>query len=204
MCFWKKTRHRHVLRLELCYELLWSFFRVLLENCQSTSGVRRATTQAWFDILNSAFPSKFFACKRTKCFHKFVMQVLPLQSLSCVCTANESALKCAVVCWRCYKHDWKNMKKKNYTNEQAISILVVRWPHISSIITDSSNSQTTQQPNAVGNNSRNWNSIFHSFRMWREGVVYCRLTRQRSYLHCWFLVFFTRTFLILLCFFPIT
>ena len=110
-------------------------------------------------------------------------------------------MKCAVVCWRCYKHDWKNMKKKNYTNEQAISILVVRWPHISSIITDSSNSQTTQQPNAVGNNSSNWNSVFHSFGMWREGAVYCRLTRQRSYLHCWFLVFLTRTFFILLCFF---
>ena len=57
----------------------------------------------------------------------------------------------------------------------------------SSIITDSSNSQTTQQPIAVGNNSRNRNSIFHSFGMWRGGGVYCRLTRQWLYLHRWFL-----------------
>ena len=81
---------------------------------------------------------------------------------------------------------WKNMKKK--TNKQTNKqYLVVRWPHISSVITDSSNSQTTQQLNAVGNNSRNRNSIFHYFGMWRGGGVYCRLTRQCSFLHRWFL-----------------
>ena len=35
--------------------------------------------------------------------------------------------------------------------------------------------------------SRNRNSTFHSFGMWRGGGVHCRLTRQWSYLHCWFL-----------------
>ena len=32
-------------------------------------------------FLHSAFPSKCFAYKQTKCFHKFVMQVLPLKLL---------------------------------------------------------------------------------------------------------------------------
>ena len=35
--------------------------------------------------------------------------------------------------------------------------------------------------------SRNRNSTFHSFGMWRGGGVYCRLTRQWLYLHRWFL-----------------
>ena len=43
------------------------------------------------------------------------------------------------------------------------------------------------KPNAVGNNSGNWNSIFHSSGMWRGGAMYRRLTRQWSYLHRWFL-----------------
>ena len=94
-----------------------------------------------------------------------------------------------IMTFRSRNMTWKNMKKKKKkkkltTNKQY---LVVRWPHISSIITFSSNSQTTQQPSAVGNNSKNRNSIFHFFGMWRGGGVYCRLTSQWSYLHRWFL-----------------
>ena len=35
--------------------------------------------QSVYDLtfLNSASPSRFFACKQVTCFHKFVMQVLP-------------------------------------------------------------------------------------------------------------------------------
>ena len=44
-------------------------------------------------FLNLAFPSKFFACKRAKCFHKFVIQVLP------VLTLRSTILHYTTLCW---------------------------------------------------------------------------------------------------------
>jgi len=34
-------------------------------------------------FINSAFPSKFFACKQAKCFHEFVVEVLPVNYSHC-------------------------------------------------------------------------------------------------------------------------
>lgn len=43
-------------------------------------------------FLNLAFPSKFFACKRAKCFHKFVIQVLPVLTPTAVTAVHNTTL----------------------------------------------------------------------------------------------------------------
>ena len=86
-------------------------------------------------FLHSAFPSKFFACKRTKCFHKFVMQVLPLQLLqftilyyatpncvTCLYCKLECVEMCCVVCWCRYNHAFLHISPSLHNYD-------MKWPN---------------------------------------------------------------------------
>ena len=79
-CFSKKKRCCYV----LCPDLCTSFFHVSLGRYRSTlTAYDEQQRKSELTFITSAFPSKFFACKQAKCFHEFVVEVLPvkLQSL---------------------------------------------------------------------------------------------------------------------------
>ena len=79
-CFSKKKRCCHV----LCPDLCTSFFHVSLGRYRSTlTAYDEQQRKSELTFITSAFPSKFFACKQAKCFHEFVVEVLPVNYSHC-------------------------------------------------------------------------------------------------------------------------
>lgn len=93
-CFSKKKRCYHV----LCPDLCTSFFHVSLGRYRSTlTAYDEQQRKSELTFITSAFPSKFFACKQAKCFHEFVVEVLPV-NLTVTAVHNTILLHNTVIC----------------------------------------------------------------------------------------------------------